>query len=31
MIQITINIFDAQESRKNRNPKKYDNLILQKV
>ncbi|KAK2143064.1 hypothetical protein LSH36_881g02026 [Paralvinella palmiformis] len=31
MIRITINLFDAQGSRKHRNPVKYDNLILQKL
>jgi len=31
MIQIAINLFDAQGSRKHRNPVKYNSLILQKV
>ena len=31
MIQIEINLFDAQESRKHRNSEKYDRLIIQGV
>jgi len=31
MIWVAINMSDVQESRKHKNPEKYDSLILQKV